>query len=73
MGLDHHGGVVVILGIGLEHLGLGLGCRRPGHTIGAVNVLGDQVNPVTQLGFQGIEELEVCFIFTGVNNRIGKF
>jgi hypothetical protein len=29
VGLHHHGGEVIILGIGLKHLGLGLGVRGP--------------------------------------------
>ena len=49
MGLHHHGGEVIVLGITLEHFGLGFGRRSPGHAIGSIDVLGDEFNPITQL------------------------
>ena len=73
MGLDHHCSIVIILRIVLKHLGLGLGSGCPGHTVCTVNVLGDEVNPVTQLRFQRIQEFEVWFFFTGFNDCVGEF
>ncbi len=41
MGLDHHGGVVGVLGIVFQHLGLGFSFGQPGNAVGAVHFLGD--------------------------------
>jgi len=70
--LDHHGGVVGILGIILQHLGLGQGLRRPIHPVAAIHFLGDQLHPVAQFHLQRIEELEVVLFVAGVDHRIGK-
>ena len=70
MGLDHHGGVVVELGIGFELFGLGCGLGREGDSVGPVDLFGDQLDALPERGFQLVEEFEVDFVLTGVNDRI---
>ena len=72
MGLDHHGAVILVLGIGLEALGLLHRQRRPIHAVRAVDLLGDQLNALTQGHLQIVQELDLHGLLAGLHNGLGQ-
>ena len=72
VGLNHHGAVICILGIGLEALGLLHSQRSPIHAVGAVNFLGNQLNPLTQGHLQGIQELDFALLLAGLHDGLSQ-
>ena len=70
VGLDHHGAVVGVLGIGLEALGLLDSHGSPVDTVGTVDLTGDQVNALTQRHLQIVQELDLVLGLTGFDNDL---
>jgi len=73
MGLHHHGGVVIILGIPLQHLGLRFSFGSPGNPVGTVDFPGYRCHSVSQFHLHGIQESEFVLFVAGIHHRIGKF
>ena len=57
MGLDHHRGIVIILGVFFKPLCLGFRIRGPGDAVGAIDYLGNLLHPVAELTGYNLEYL----------------
>ena len=70
VGLNHHGAVVSVLGIGLEALSLLHSQRQPNNAVSAVDFLSDQLDALTQGHLQIVQELDFHGILTSLNNDL---